>query len=51
VAAAADQKVLLLNPRFILTAHARTIPYKDKADREKELAALRGAGLKQTKGG
>jgi TolB-like protein len=45
-AAAEAQEVLRLNPRFTLAAHARSIPYKNKADGEKELAALRGAGLR-----
>lgn len=45
-AAAASQEVLRLNPRFTLEAHARTLPYKNKADRERELVALWGAGLK-----
>jgi TolB-like protein len=45
-AAAAAKEVLRIDPRFTLAAHAKTIPYKNKADREKELAALRGAGLR-----
>ena len=45
-AAATAQEVLRINPRFTLEAHAKTLPYKNKADVERELVALRQAGLK-----
>jgi tetratricopeptide (TPR) repeat protein len=45
-AAAAAKEVLRIDPRFTLKAHAKTIRYKNMADQKKELAALRGAGLK-----
>ncbi|MBI5584769.1 MAG: hypothetical protein HY892_13215 [Deltaproteobacteria bacterium] len=45
-AAATAREVLRINPRFTLDAHARTLYYKNKADIEREIAALRGAGLR-----
>ena len=45
-ASASAKEVLRLDPRFSVESHAKTLPYKDKADIEKEVAALRKAGLK-----
>jgi adenylate cyclase len=45
-AAAAAKEVLRLNPKFSVEAHAKTLPYKDEADVQKEVVALRKAGLK-----
>ena len=44
-ATAAAEEVLRINPKFTIESYAKTIPYKDKADVERELAALRKAGL------
>jgi TolB-like protein/Tfp pilus assembly protein PilF len=46
-AEAADEakEVLRINPQFTLEAYAMTLPYKNKADIEKYIAALRKAGL------
>ena len=41
----AAKEVLRINPRFSVESHAKTLPYKDKADVDRELAALRKAGL------
>jgi adenylate cyclase len=43
---ASAREILRINPRFTIDSHARTIPYKYGADVERELAALRSAGLK-----
>jgi adenylate cyclase len=45
-AAAAAKEILRLNPHFTLEAHAKILPYKNKADIERMVAALRRAGLK-----
>ena len=45
-AASAAKEVLRINPRFSVESHAKTLPYKDKADIDREVAALRKAGLK-----
>jgi adenylate cyclase len=45
-AAAAAKEILRINPHFTLAAHAKTLFYKNKADIEREVAALRRAGLK-----
>ena len=44
-ATAAAKEVLRINPKFTIESYAKTIPYKDKADIEREVAALRKAGL------
>ena len=44
----AAKEVLRINPRFSIESHAKTLPYKDKTDVDRELAALRKAGLPQT---
>jgi adenylate cyclase len=44
-AAAEADEVLRINPKFSLDSYAKTIPYKNKADIERYLAALRKAGL------
>ena len=45
-AASAAKEVLRINPGFSVESHAKTLPYKDKADVDREVAALRKAGLK-----
>ena len=45
-AASAAKEVLRINPRFSVESHAKTLPYKDKADIDREVAALRKAGLR-----
>jgi adenylate cyclase len=40
------REVLRINPKFCVESYAKTLPYKDKADIEREVAALRKAGLK-----
>jgi len=45
-ATAAAKEVLRINPKFTIESYAKTLPYKDKADIEREVAALRKAGLK-----
>jgi adenylate cyclase len=45
-AASAAKEVLRINPRFSVESHAKTLPYKDKADVDREVTALRKAGLK-----
>jgi len=44
-ATAAAKDVLRINPKFTIESYAKTIPYKNKTDVERELAALRKAGL------
>jgi adenylate cyclase len=44
-AAAAAQEVLRINPKFNLESYAKTLPYKNKVDIERYIAALRKAGL------
>lgn len=45
-ATAATKEVLRINPKFSIESYAKTFPYKDNADVEREIAALRKAGLK-----
>ena len=45
-ATAAVKEVLRVNPKFSLEFYAKTLPYKNKADIERYIAALRKAGLK-----
>jgi adenylate cyclase len=44
-ATAAAQEVLRLNPKFTIESWAKRLNYKDKADIEREVAALQMAGL------
>ena len=45
-ATAAAKEVLRINPKFSIESYAKTLPYKNKTDVEREVAALRKAGLK-----
>jgi tetratricopeptide (TPR) repeat protein len=45
-AESAAEEVLRINPKFTLESYAKTLPYKNKADIERYLTALRKAGLK-----
>ncbi len=45
-ARAAAKEVLRIDPRFTVESHAKMLLYKNKADIEREVAALRKAGLK-----
>jgi TolB-like protein/class 3 adenylate cyclase len=45
-AESAAEEVLRINPKFSLESYAKTLPYKNKADIDRYLAALRKAGLK-----
>jgi len=45
-AAAEAEEVLRINPKFCLESYAKTLPYKNKADIERYISALRKAGLK-----
>ncbi len=45
-AESAAKEVLRINPKFTLESYAKTLPYKNKADIERYVAALRKAGLK-----
>ena len=45
-ASAAADEVRRINPKFNLESYAKTLPYKNKADIERYIAALRKAGLK-----
>jgi adenylate cyclase len=45
-AAAAAEEVLRINPMFSLESYAKTLPYKNKTDVERYVAALQKAGLK-----
>jgi adenylate cyclase len=47
-AAAAAEQVLRIKPKFSLESYAKTLPYKNKADVERYVAALRKAGLPNT---
>jgi len=38
--------VLRIQPKFSLERLAKTVPYKNKADRDRVIDALRKAGLK-----
>jgi adenylate cyclase len=44
-ATAAAKEVLRINPKFSLESYAKTLPYKNKVDIERYVAALRKAGL------
>jgi adenylate cyclase len=44
-AAAESREVLRINPQFTIESYAKTLPYKNAADVEREVAALRKAGL------
>jgi adenylate cyclase len=44
-ATAEAKEVLRINPKFNVESHAKLLPYKNKADIERELSALRKAGL------
>lgn len=44
-ATAEAEQVLKLNPKFTLESYAKTLPYKNKADIERYISALRKAGL------
>jgi adenylate cyclase len=44
--AAEAEEVLRINPKFSLKFYAKTLPYKNKADIDRYIAALRKAGLK-----
>ncbi len=44
-AAAAAKEVLRINPRFSIESYAKRLPFKNKADIELNVAALRKAGL------
>jgi adenylate cyclase len=46
-AAAEAEEVLRINPKFTLESYAKTLPYKNKADIERYVAALKKAGLPQ----
>ena len=45
-ASASVKEVLRINPKFSVEAYAKALPYKNEADIEREVAALRKAGLK-----
>jgi adenylate cyclase len=45
-AAAEADEVLRINPKYSLESYAKTLPYKNKTDLERHIAALRKAGLK-----
>jgi adenylate cyclase len=45
-ASAEAKEVLRIDPKFSVESHAKILPYKNKADIEKEVAAFRKAGLK-----
>jgi len=45
-AAAEADEVLRINPKFTLESYTKTLPYKNKADIQRYMAALRKAGLK-----
>ena len=47
-AAAEADEVLRINPKFSLDSYAKTLPYKNKADIERYISALRKAGLPET---
>jgi len=47
-AAASAEEVLRLNPKFSLMSYAKTLPYKNKSDIDRYMAALRKAGLPET---
>lgn len=43
---ASAKEVLRINPKFSIESYAKALTYKDKADIEREVAALQKAGLK-----
>ena len=45
-AAAAAREVLRINPQFLVESYSKVLPYKNKTDLDRYLAALRQAGLK-----
>ena len=45
-AESAVKEVLRINPKFTIESYAKTLPYRNKADIERYVAALRKAGLK-----
>lgn len=45
-AASEAKEVLRINPKFSIESHAKALPYKNEADIEREVDALRKAGLK-----
>jgi adenylate cyclase len=47
-AGAAAEEVLRINPKFSLKSYAKTLPYKNKSDIERYMAALSKAGLPET---
>jgi TolB-like protein/Flp pilus assembly protein TadD len=47
-AIAAAKEVLRLKPKFTIESHAKRLLYKNKADIEREVAALQKAGLPET---
>ena len=44
-AATTVKEIFRINPKFSIYSYAKTLPYKDKADVEREVTALRKAGL------
>ncbi|MDH3573436.1 MAG: tetratricopeptide repeat protein [Desulfobacteraceae bacterium] len=47
-AVAAAEEVLRINPKFSLESYAKTLPYKNKADIDRYVSALRKAGLPES---
>jgi len=45
-AAAEAKEVIRINPKFSVESHANILPYKSKADIDREVDAFRKAGLK-----
>ena len=45
-AGAEAKEVIRINPKFSVESHAKILPYKNKADIEREVEAFRKAGLK-----
>ncbi len=48
-AAAEAKEVLRINPKFSIESHAKALPYKNEADIEREVSALRKAGLSEAR--
>jgi TolB-like protein/class 3 adenylate cyclase/Tfp pilus assembly protein PilF len=46
-AESAAREVLRINPKFTIKSYAKTLPYKNKADIDRYVAALRKAGLSE----
>ena len=44
-AESAAKEILRINPKFTLKSYAKTLPYKNKADLNRYVAALRKTGL------